>query len=121
MPLTLGDESALEVIDDARDAPRSRRGSPPFQGRDHDVVLRDRDAGERRVVEPERLDRVEHSREHGRAETLDEVGDEVVELLLRFIVRFMNGCVSAAFGSARTSAIERTISSLKTTRPGVVE
>ncbi len=36
------------------------------------------------------------------------------------IVRFMYGCVAAAFGSSRTSAIERTISSLKITLPGVV-
>ena len=36
------------------------------------------------------------------------------------IVRFMYGWVAAAVGSSRTSAIERTISSLKITRPGVV-
>ena len=31
--------------------------------RDHDVVLGDRDAGQRRVVEPEVLERVEHQRD----------------------------------------------------------
>ena len=52
-------------------------------GRDHDVVLRDRDAGLRRVLEAERLDRVEHARDQVRPVASGEVGDEVVHLLLR--------------------------------------
>jgi len=51
--------------------------------RDDDVVLRDRHAGLRRVLEAEGLDHVEHARDRMRAVLVDELGDERVELALR--------------------------------------
>src|SRR5439155_24843669 len=48
-----------------------------------DVVLRDRDAGLRSVVEAEILDRVEDDGDGMRAVLVDERADEVAELLLR--------------------------------------
>src|SRR5205085_5548059 len=50
---------------------------------DDDVVLRDRDAGLRAVVEAEILDRVEDDRDRVGSVLVDERRDEVAELLLR--------------------------------------
>src|SRR4051812_42567527 len=50
--------------------------------RDHDVVLRDRDAGQRRVAEAEVLERVEHERDRGGTVELDELVDELDGVLL---------------------------------------
>ena len=52
----------------------------------HDVVLRDRDPGLRRVVEPEVLERVEHLRHRGGAVRIDQVRDHLVDAVLLQVV-----------------------------------
>ena len=81
--LLLGDEAALVELLDVRHPLLVAGEDLLLRQRDDDVVLRDRDPGLGRVVEAERLDLVEHARDHVRAEAVGERGDERVHLLLR--------------------------------------
>ena len=81
--LRLGDQPLVVRILDARDALLVAGEDLLLLRRDHDVVLRDRHAGERAVAEAEVLDRVEDVGHRERAVRVDELRDEVAELLLR--------------------------------------
>ena len=81
--LGLGDEAVLVRLLDLLHAPLVLGEDRLLLRRDDDVVLRDRDAGLRAVVEAEVLDRVEDDGDSVRAVLVDEDRDEVAELLLR--------------------------------------
>ena len=83
VPLVLGDEAAVVLVVDLLDPLLVADQDLLLVRRDHDVVLRDRDAGLRRVAEAERLDRVEHGRQRVRAVALGEREDEAVGVRLR--------------------------------------
>jgi hypothetical protein len=83
VPLRLGDQPLVVRILDARDALLVAGEDLLLLRRDHDVVLRDRHAGERAVAEAEVLDRVEDVGHRESAVRVDELRDEVAELLLR--------------------------------------
>ena len=67
VPLLVGDQAADVLVLDRRDLALEPCEDLLLVRRDHDVVLRDRDAGARRVREAEALDRVEHRSDRGRA------------------------------------------------------
>ena len=58
--LLLRDEAHVVLVLDLGDLGLVPAEDLPLVRRDHDVVLGDRDAGLRRVLEPEVLERVEH-------------------------------------------------------------
>ena len=83
LALFLGHQAALVLALDLRDLLLVAGEDLLLRGRDHDVVLRDGDPGACRVLEGERLDRVEHRRDRVGAVLADEPVDERVELPLR--------------------------------------
>ena len=80
--LFLGDEAALVLLLDPLDPLLVAGEDLLLVLRDDDVVLRDRDPALGRVLEAERLDRVEHAGDRVRAVAVREGGDEVVRLAL---------------------------------------
>ena len=118
--LLLGDEAALVLGGHLGDALLVALEDLFLVRRDHDVVLRDRHAGARRVLEAERLDRVEHVGDGVGAVDVDEVADEVAELLLR--ERLVDELVRPALpdGPTAASASACATSQLKITRPALV-
>ena len=83
VPLLLGHQAALVLALELRHLRLVADEDLFLVGRDHDVVLRDRDAGLGGVAERERLDRVEHRRNGVCAVAVDELRDERVDLALR--------------------------------------
>src|SRR6266545_3817462 len=83
VPFLVGDQAAEVLALDGRDPAFELLQDLLLLRRNDDVVLRDRDAGPRRIGEAERLDRVEHRRDRRSAVPIDELGDEVAHLPLR--------------------------------------
>src|SRR5215207_58062 len=81
--LVLCDQAALVLLLDLLDLGLVLVEDLLLVRRDDDVVLRDRDPGLGRVLEPERLDLVEDAADRRSAKLLGEVADEVVHLPLR--------------------------------------
>ncbi len=83
VPLGLGDQAAVVVALDPSDALLILGKDLLLLRRDDDVVLRDRDPGQSRVLEAEGLDRVEQAPHRVGAVTGRKLGDERVGLALR--------------------------------------